>query len=301
MTEAPEPTTDVRAAPTARFSVLRSLYWSVRRELWEHRMVQIAPPTVAAVVLLGFLLTMGGLSRRVREATAGGPGGDLLTPYSFLAMALIVTGFLVGSLYGLAALHAERRDRGLLFWKSMPVSDLTTVAAKAVVPLAVLPAIVWAVTVATHLVMLLIATLVVLAGGSSVATLWGHLPLGRIWAILAYGLLINALWHAPIYGWFLLVSGWARRTPLLWALAPPLALMIIEHLAFKGSAIRLWLIHRVTGAPAEAFVQGGKGLGRLPQLDPLKFLSAPGLWGGLVLAMVFLAAAVWQRRRRQPI
>jgi ABC-2 type transport system permease protein len=300
MTAAPDSTFDAPEPSPARLAKTRPLYWSVRRELWEHRMLHMAPLVAAAVVLVGYLLSTIGLGRQVRAAAAGASGDNLLTPYSFLAMALIITGFGVGALYCLSALYGERRDRGFLFWKSLPVSDLTTITAKAAIPLVVLPAIIWAVTIATHLVMLLIGSLIVLTQGLSVTTLWAHLPLARIWGILSYGLVTNALWHAPIYAWLLLVSAWARRTPLLWALGPPLALCAVEALAFKAAPFRAWLIHRLTGAPAEAFVQtGDKGLGRLPQIDPLKFLGTPGLWLGLLVAAAFLAGAVWRRRRRE--
>jgi len=286
-------------APLAR---TRPLYWSVRRELWQHRMLYVAPLVVCAVVLAGYALGAVRVGRYVRAAAAGGAGDNLLTPYSFLAMGLIITGFGVGSLYCLGALYGERRDRSFLFWKSLPVSDLTTVTAKAAVPLVVLPAIVWALTVATHLVMLLVGSVIVLAQGLNVTTLWANLPLGRIWLILAYGLVTNALWHAPVYAWFLLVSAWARRVPILWALAPPLALCAIEAMVSRPAPLRAWLLHRLTGGPSLAFapsVQGDKGLGRLPQIDPLKFLSTPGLWLGLLVAAAFLAAAVWRRRRRE--
>ena len=304
MTAAPEPILEDLAAapPTARRAPTRPLYWSIRRELWEHRSLYVVPLAAAAVVFTGFLLSLTGLAGDLRDAAAGAADNDLLTPYSFLALALIVTGFAVGGLYCLSALHAERRDRALLFWKSLPVSDLTTVAAKAAIPLVVLPALIWGVTIAVHLVMLLVETLAALAGGLDVARLWAHLPLVGIWGTLSYGLVANALWHAPVYAWLLMVSAWARRTPVLWALGPPLALCAIEALAFKPGPFRAWLYHRLVGGPAEAFaqaVEGEKGLGPLPQIDPLKFLSSPGLWVGLLMAAVFLAAAVRLRRRRQ--
>jgi ABC-2 type transport system permease protein len=40
---------------------------------------------------------------------------------------------------------------------------------------------------------------------------------------------------------------------------------------------------------------------RLTQLDPLKFLSSPGLWIGLIVAAGFIAAAIQQRRYRGPL
>ena len=57
--------------------------------------------------------------------------------------------------------------------------------------------------------------------------------------VMLYGLTVHALWHAPLYAWLLLVSGWARRTPFLWAVLPPLALGVLERIAFQTLAFRL--------------------------------------------------------------
>ena len=76
-------------------------------------------------------------------------------PYDIAAMMLIFTAFIVGVFYCLDALHGERRDRSILFWKSLPVSDLTTLLSKATIPLIVLPLVTFAIIVATQVVMLL--------------------------------------------------------------------------------------------------------------------------------------------------
>jgi ABC-2 type transport system permease protein len=133
-------TTPPNAAPVSPFepealappatAATRPMYWSVRRELWENRSIYIAPLGVAAVVMLGFLISLIGLPRNMREMAAADPAHHrimLAMPYSHAAWLLILTGFLVGIFYSLDALHGERRDRSILFWKSLPVSDLTTV------------------------------------------------------------------------------------------------------------------------------------------------------------------------------
>ena len=119
-----------------------------------------------------------------------------------------------------------------------------------------------------------------------------------------YGLGVHVLWHAPIYAWFLLISAWARRTPFLWAVLPPLALVAGEHIAFRTSYFGAFLRYRWGGAMKEAFVfEGGKmgNISRLSQLDLLGFLTTPGLWTGLIAAAAFLVAAARLRRRGEPI
>jgi len=194
------------------------MYWSVRRELWENRSIYIAPLIAAAVVLVGFLISAGKLPDRMRAVLALDPaqqGAALAKSYSIAAIPIILTMFIVGFFYCLDALHGERRDRSILFWKSLPVSDLTTVLSKASVPLVVLPALAFAIIVATQLIMMLLSTAVLATNGLSAAMTWTQLPWFRMSLVLLYGLIVLTLWYAPIYGWLLLVSSWARRTTFL--------------------------------------------------------------------------------------
>src|SRR5207245_2315921 len=102
----------------------------------------------------------------------------------------------------LDALHGERRDRSILFWKSLPVSDLTTVLSKASIPLVVLPLLTFTITVAMQLIMLLLSSAVLLGSGLNVATLWTQLSFVQMSLLLLYHLMtVHALWPAPIYGW----------------------------------------------------------------------------------------------------
>ena len=136
----PQHPLDAQEIAPAAISPTRPLYWSVRRELWENRSIYIAPLAVAAVYMLGFLISLFWLPRSLRGLEALHDATPqpiaLAMPYSHAAMLIMVVGFLVGIFYSLDALHGERRDRSILFWKSLPVSDLTTVLAKASVPLA---------------------------------------------------------------------------------------------------------------------------------------------------------------------
>src|SRR6266478_9093355 len=139
----------------------RPFYWSVRRELWENRSIYIAPLIVAIVVLFGFLVSTGGLPERRQAVLLLDPAkarAAIDTPYNVAAIMLIFTAFIVGVFYCLDALHGERRDRSILFWKSLPVSDLTTVLSKASIPLVVLPLLTFTITVAMQLMMLLLST-----------------------------------------------------------------------------------------------------------------------------------------------
>ncbi len=220
------------------------------------------------------------------------------------AMMMIFTVFIVGVFYCLDALHGERRDRSILFWKSLPVSDLTTVLSKATIPLVILPLISFAIVVCVQLIMVLTTGAVLVFHGMSPATTWAHFPVFQNWLVLLYGLIVLALWHAPIYGWLLLVSGWAKRATFLWAVLPFIAIQILEKIAFGTTYIGKMLGHRLVGFAPHAFgFHGGTHptIDSLSQLTPGRYLGSPDLWIGLLVAAALLAAAVRLRRYRGPL
>jgi ABC-2 type transport system permease protein len=298
----PEAYTGVAGTPPSKLPT-RPFYWSVRRELWENRSIYVAPLIVAIVVLFGFLISTIGLPERRQAVLLLEPAkarAMIEMPYNVAAMMLIFTAFIVGVFYCLDALHGERRDRSILFWKSLPVSDLTTLLSKATIPLGVLPLVTFAIIIATQFVMLLWTSVLLMTHNMSPASTWTSVPFLQGCLILLYGLVAIALWHAPIYGWALLVSGWARRATFLWAVVPLLAIGFFEKITFGTSHFASMLKNRLLGFAPEAFAFNAHSINS-PQLTPLKYLSTPGLWIGLILAALFLAAAVWQRRYRGPI
>lgn len=283
----------------------RPMYWSVRRELWESRWIYIAPLAVAPLFLLGFLISTIHLPAAMREALKLDPEKQraaLVLPYEVAAGLIMAAAFIVGLFYCLEALHSERRDRSILFWKSLPVSDLTTVLAKACIPFA-LPLFAFVITVSTQFIVLLISSAVVAANGLSVKTLWTEVSLYQMSLMLLYHLVtVHTFWYAPIYTWLLLVSAWARRAVFLWAVLPPLAICFAEKIAFNTWHFTNMLEYRLSGPEAFTFtLPGSTSMGHMTHLDPGKFLSTPGLWIGLVVAAGFLAAAVRLRRHRGPI
>jgi len=283
----------------------RPMYWSVRRELWENRSLYIAPMAVAAVMLFGFVISTIGMPHRRRAVLMLDPAKQralIGMPYDIAAMMLILTAFIVGFFYCLDALYGERRDRSILFWKSLPVSDLTTVLSKATIPLVVLPLIIFAIIVTTQFVMLLMSSVVLLTSGLA-GTTWTRFNLFQQSLILLYSLIALALWTAPIYGWLLLVSSWARRATFLWAVLPFFAISVLEKIAFNSSYFASMLRYRFMDFASEAFVfdPHSKVVASVTQLTPGRFLSTPGLWTGLAFAALCIAAAVRLRRNRDPI
>jgi ABC-2 type transport system permease protein len=291
-----------RGAP-AVMSATRPMYWSVRRELWENRSIYVAPLAAAGVYLLGFLISLIRLPQKMRVLSALDPAHQraaVTMPYEFAAGLIMVTTLIVAVFYCLEALHGERRDRSILFWKSLPVSDMTTVLSKAIIPIVILQLVAFAVTFATQWIMLLLSSVVLLGSGSgvNVATLWTQVSLFRM-SVMLFGhlLIMHGLWYAPVYAWLLLVSAWARRAAFLWAVLPWLVIFAVEKVAFNTSHFAAMLGHHFAG--------GGQGAVE-PGISPiigmqLSSLSSPGFWIGLAFAAIFLAAAVRVRRYQGPI
>lgn len=297
-----------QAPAPAPMSETRLLYWSVRRELWENRFLYIAPLVVTGVVLFASLISLIGLPRRMQTLPtldAAKQHMSAVRPFHMAPAPIMFTTLIIGLFYCLDALYGERRDRSILFWKSLPVSDRTTVLSKASVPLVVLPLLAFALSVVTQRILLLVGTLFLSASGMSSAPLWAEFGFIKESLVMLYGLTVHALWFAPIYGWLLLISAWARRVPLLWAVLPLLAVSAVERIAFGTMHFMSMLQYRVMGAMSEAFIfkpnDSHMVVDQLTQLTPGRFLSTPGLWVGLVFAVAFLAAAVRLRRNREPI
>jgi ABC-2 type transport system permease protein len=301
-----ESTLHAQGIAAAAFPAARLMYWSVRRELWENRMIYVAPVAGACVFLFGFSISI--LHLLVEMHTA--PWLNLThlrelpgQPYEFAEDLIMGTALLVGLFYSADALYGERRDRSILFWKSAPVSDLITVLSKAAIPIVILPLLAFAITVLTQWIMLMISSAVLLGSGENVAILWSRVGIFHRWPMLLFHFLcIHGLWQSPIYAWLLLISGWARRVPILWASFPPLTIGIVEKVAFNTTYFGSLIGNRFTGgSEGIAIMERGRAMDPMMLFAPLHFLINPGLWIGLAVTATFLTAAVRLRRYRGPI
>lgn len=295
-----------RPIPPAPLSPTRPMYWSIQRELWENRSIYLAPLIAGALFLFGFLISSTHLPRTMRTASALDAAQQqtlIEQPYTFVALLIMGTTFLVAIFYCLDALHGERRDRSILFWKSLPVSDRTTVISKAIIPIVVLPLITFAVTVVMQWIMLLLSTAVLTASGVGAATLWTHLPLFKMSLILLYHLVVvHGLYFAPIFCWLLLVSAWARRAPFLWAGLPLLVIGGFEKIVFNTSLFFHALGSRMSGGGGDfPTPDSSVTIHPLTHFASFDFLISPGMWFGLAVAAAFLAVAIRLRRNREPI
>jgi ABC-2 type transport system permease protein len=304
----------------------------IKREYWENKGALRTTPIVIGgiyiVLLLMSIFTTAHFDNEMytfREGVryfAAQPaeirashGQDVMMGSSvFFSMVLSFVVFF----YLLGALYDDRKDRSILFWKSLPASDTLTVASKLLTAMVVAPVLFWLVFVLTQILMAVIASLMVLSVGENPWTLFLSVvnPL-KPWAMLLISYLAASVWFLPIYGWLLLVSAFAPRIPLLFAVLPPVVFAILQAwigflrtFTFNNSLFGL-IGEWISNSPTIMFVQMHEGEGSMSLGFPLseKFDHAVSLanildrlfsvqmLGGLAVAAVFLAGALWLRHR----
>lgn len=316
-------TSESFAAPATAPRPVRPFYWSVKRELWENRSLFIAPLVaggLGVLALFGMILRMA--NSEYLETFAMLPPatqGQIATlAYGILTYGISAVMGIAVFFYLLDALQGERKDRSVLFWKSMPVSDTTTLLSKVFTALLISGAIVVAVAIATMIVVLLLATAILSIAGANPAGLWGG-ELLQLTVVTVYWQIALALWYAPLAGWLLLVSAWAKRVAILWAVLTPVALLVFERVAIGTGYVQRMLNARLDDPVLVYFLRSQRGASitvddagfdargfKLPirvldGVDPIGFLSNPWLWVGLVVAAGFVAGAIWMRRYREPL
>jgi ABC-2 type transport system permease protein len=226
-----------------------TLPWLLKREYWENRGGFFWAPAIGAGITL--LLTVMGLitaevfrSRFTGDIQIGIPlrrlteklsEEDLSTLGGVLDMALLsMSGllqfilFFVVFFYLLGALYDDRRDRSVLFWKSLPLSDSSMVVSKVLAAAVVAPVLSTLIAMALQFALLILLSIYVLFHGINPLTvLWGPASLLNVWAQMLANVPINALWALPTIGWLLLVSAFARSKPFLWALLVPVSVGLL--------------------------------------------------------------------------
>jgi len=298
---------EIRTAPVPEISMLRTFLWSVRRELWEHRLIVGVPVVAGAVYLLFYLVRIVMVRHGMHGVWSGDPQklhGLIGAPYDFAAAVIMGPAFLVGLYYCLDSLYGERRDRSILFWKSMPVSDWMTVLSKLTIPALILPILSFVVTLATQILMLSLSSVLLLGSGVSESTLWKDSSIFHDSVTMLYHMVtVHGLWYAPFYGWLLFVSALVPRAPLVWALLPPFLIGALEMAIFNSRHFFNLLLERLGGpqTASMAHAHANDVMATMASLGPLEFFSLPGLWIGLAIAAAFLFAAVRLRRARGPV
>ncbi|WP_229424965.1 hypothetical protein [Massilia sp. Se16.2.3] len=320
--------------------------WLLRREFWEHKGGFVWAPLIAAiimVVLIGGVVGYGIASGKMagddvtisigNAKVHGSHAGEAITSvvreqiadtaagnYVAVGAPILVVLPVVAFFYCLAALYDDRRDRSILFWKSLPISDTQTVLSKLATVLVAAPLISIGIAVVTSLVILLLAGLAASYHGLH---LFGAVltnpklyltPLYLVAMVPVY-----VLWALPTAGWLMLVSSWAKSKVFLWAVGVPLMTAVLlkwlDYLLgmYSGTTINAdWLVDQVIEiclfglVPGTWLMDAGSALPRgdhgADMLGILayswKTLAQPDLWAGVVAGVAMIAGAIRLRRWR---
>jgi ABC-2 type transport system permease protein len=293
--------------PGGRIGAGSTLAMLVRREFWEHRALWIAPLVVAALMVVSAFVAS--VKYSLTHADMHHDGSEGMTMFSVMqsavSMPLSLVTLIVLSFYLLDCLYAERKDRSILFWKSLPVSDNLTVLSKLLVALLVVPLGVFALGLLVSLSFV---------GIWELNAAFGRLPSIPGWDTLAWlkgemallaCLMVGVLWYAPFAAYLLLVSAWARRSPFLWATVPVVLAPLLERMAFGTTYLWKLLAYRTYGIWQTLFPYPHLGRGRADALasvfGQLRFgaaFSDVDLWLGLAVTAALVFAAIRLRRYR---
>ena len=327
---------------------MKTMKWLLRREFWEHKGGFVWAPLIAALAMVvlvasvvGYGISSGKMTGDSIHLTVNGKQvhgtsiGDMVTPETRAEMAEVAANTyiaggapifvvlpVVAFFYCLAALYDDRRDRSILFWKSLPISDSQTVLSKLITVLVAAPLISIGIAVGASLVMLLLGGLAASYHGVS---LFGAVLSKPNFYLTPFYLVamvpVYVLWALPTVGWLMLVSSWAKSKVFLWAVGLPLIVAVLakwlEYLVamtYSGPALNIgWYVQRVLESillnliPGTWFMRAGAEL-PLPARGTVDILSMvgyswstltqPALWIGAVAGIAMILGAIRLRRWR---
>jgi len=294
----------------------------VKREIWEHRSIYVTPLAIATIVTLGVLAGLmfaSGFTAELDIAIfgaqnlAGEPERKAALTVFFLGTSwiFIVAIAILTIFYCLDSLYAERKDKSILFWRSLPVTDAETVVSKLLTAIVVIPAVMVLGIIVTHLVNLIVVSIwVSMKGGDGGMLIWGSISLLDNWLAAFIVVIASGIWMSPFVGWFLLVSAYTKRSPLLMAFMPLILIGLLEGIIFRSHVFADNVLARGDGLPLfrigdiERFFDEDQwriaddATSLLVHLDVVQFLTSPAMWAGVLVCGLLATGAVYVRRFR---
>ncbi len=303
---------------------MRTFKALVKREYWEHKGAIVRAPLIMAAIF-AVLMIVGALTNDFVTVDEGdgnmsfgsyllenvgkleqmpeGSAAEIIKVGLF--MPTIVFGgvmFVISLFFALGSLYDERKDRSILFWKSLPVSDTATVLSKFVAVTLLVPVSYFLVISIFQVFLLVFATVSAWFIGFSGVTFWTSANLFSVLFNSLLSLVVASLWMAPIWGWMMLASAWAKKVAFLWAALPIVVITAAEGYFYQTTRFIEMAAYRVANGFAIAnsnmhFATGGD-LFDLNVMTWSRTFSNSEFYIGLLVAAVFIAAAIYTRRFR---
>lgn len=304
--------------------MIKTQWALLQREIWEHRSIYVTPAVIIGIVVLlsitgqvavsAFdeavdlaILGASNVGERERAAAISVLTTGVTTLF-IMAMSVLTIFYLLDSLY------AERKDKSILFWRSLPVTDAETVVSKLITAIVVIPLVTFAAAAITHLLVLLVSGVWVgNRGGDAWQLIWNAAPLLENWLATLILMLALPLWYLPFAGWFLFVSAWTKRSPFLMAFLPLIVLPMLERILIGSTLFRDFIFVRparmplfsgdgdasmIFGDASNFEFTSGHSVTLLGFMDLPGFLASINLWLGVIVGGLFVAAAIYVRRYR---
>jgi ABC-2 type transport system permease protein len=328
---------------------MNTMKWLLRREFWENKGGFVWAPLIAAIIMVvlvggavGYGLASGKMGTENVTIRVEGEEvhttsvslANAVTPEKRTQMASIAANNyiavgapiffvlpIVAFFYCLAALYDDRRDRSILFWKSLPISDADTVLSKLATVLVIAPLITIGIATAAALAILFFAGIATSYHGVS---LFGAVLTNVNFYLAPFYLVgmlpVYILWALPTAGWLLLVSSWAKSKVFLWAVGVPLMAAVLlkwlDYLLGMAGGVTInadWVINNVLETillgliPGTWFMNAGPALplpttNGVDMMTMLQYsystLGKPALWTGVVAGVAMILGAIRLRRWR---
>lgn len=312
----------------------------LRREMWEHTSLKNIPLTLLLFVVLANLAFVFVIGNTDSSFTIGmgdttqNPGNyidvfsqmDSEKQTSIINGTMITTGMIINSIllivmffYLLDSLYGERKDRTILFWKSLPVSNRTTVLSKLSIATIIIPVIIFITTVVANLITLALQSYTLLHNNHAAALLWQQVDMTGLSLFSIFLLIQQTIWYFPVMGWLLFCSSWCRKPPIIVAALIPAMLVFIDSSFVLGTGISEILLERLplgimsmqigneNSLMTYPYSMSGQQLPgynmtagiHLPAFDDIgRFLGNIKVWMGIIIGLFFTGLAISLRRWR---
>jgi ABC-2 type transport system permease protein len=320
--------------------MMSSFITLLRRELWEHTSLKAIPLTLLAFILLAnlalfffvsasdftFTINTATETRQVVNALDYFVQMDVNKQTVIINGIMITTGMIINSIllivmffYLLDSLYGERKDRTILFWKSLPVTNKLTVLSKLSIALFIIPVIIFITTGLANLLTLAFQTFTLSHHQHHAGLLWQQVDITGLSMFSIFLLIQQTIWYFPVMGWLLFCSAWCRKSPIVVAVLIPAILVFIDSSFMLGTGISEILVERLPlgimsmqlgndsnlmtypynlssqQLPGFNMVAGIK----LPSVDDiLQFLMNIKVWMGIIIGIFFTGMAISLRRWR---
>ena len=275
---------------------LMQFYALIKREVLEHTTLFVFAPLVLAALIL--LASSWVMSIAPDESVAmvidyaaklfdGLSPTEMAPIFMILALPFMIVLLICSLAYVVNTLFQDRKDSSVLFWHSMPVSNLETVVSKVVAIVAVAPAFYMLILFALYLIFSVWLAILGASSGVAVSGLGYMFMAAAVSLLLVYlSSVIAGLWLLPTLGWIMMFSAYARRAPAMWALGVFMALLFLEDFIFGSQFLVNWVESRSN--PAQYLIFSFS--------DVVDRLFSYDMLFGIVVGSILLTGAVLLRR-----